>query len=224
MYGDPAQGSFAGEIREGPDRQLYQWVEGTDGLGQPFGFWKAIKRAAGAVRQAAGDVVGVVDPVKRLFGMVVASNKAVAKHVPIPRHFLDKLHEYAAHSRQDGAILQRALRRKPKFYKGGWIMRLQPQAGAMTLDRAVFFTGSLSVRTYIHELVHVDQYRRLGVTAFLVSFFGISAVTVLKRLLQRKPLQVMKSSPHEKQAYAIDHRFAQWCCSRYTECGYCRDV
>ncbi|MDZ7361172.1 MAG: hypothetical protein ONB46_10650 [candidate division KSB1 bacterium] len=40
---EPDVGSFVGEIRQAPDGQLYQWVEGIDGFGNPFGFWKAIK-------------------------------------------------------------------------------------------------------------------------------------------------------------------------------------
>ena len=38
-----------GEIRQGSDGQLYQWVEGIDGLGNPIGFWNILKRL---VRQA----------------------------------------------------------------------------------------------------------------------------------------------------------------------------
>lgn len=33
-----------GEIAQGPDGNLYQWVQGVDGLGNPFGFWKQIRR------------------------------------------------------------------------------------------------------------------------------------------------------------------------------------
>ena len=39
---------------------------------------------------------------------------------------------------------------------------------------------------FAHELVHVTQYRRLGVTGFLLSYFGMSALTVLRRAIQRK--------------------------------------
>ena len=31
---------YLGETRMGPDGNLYQWVEGIDGLGNPIGFWK----------------------------------------------------------------------------------------------------------------------------------------------------------------------------------------
>ena len=37
---------FFGEIAEAADGNLYQWVQGVDGLGSPFGFWKRIKRLA----------------------------------------------------------------------------------------------------------------------------------------------------------------------------------
>jgi hypothetical protein len=44
-------GSYVGETRRGPDGQLYEWVEGVDGLGNPIGFWK---KAFKAVGKAAG--------------------------------------------------------------------------------------------------------------------------------------------------------------------------
>jgi len=33
-----------GEVVEGPDGMLYEWVEGVDGLGNPVGFWKSLRR------------------------------------------------------------------------------------------------------------------------------------------------------------------------------------
>ena len=48
------EGDFIGEVREGPDGNLYQWEEGVDGLGNLIGFWRAIGKAAGAVSRATG--------------------------------------------------------------------------------------------------------------------------------------------------------------------------
>ncbi len=45
------EGDYIGEIRQGPDGNLYQWEEGVDGFGNPIGFWKFIKRAAPIARQ-----------------------------------------------------------------------------------------------------------------------------------------------------------------------------
>jgi hypothetical protein len=39
-------GGYLGEVRQGLDGHLYQWVEGIDGLGNPIGFWKKLKRFA----------------------------------------------------------------------------------------------------------------------------------------------------------------------------------
>ena len=37
---------YLGEVRQGPDGSLYEWVQGVDGLGNPIGFWKKwIKKA-----------------------------------------------------------------------------------------------------------------------------------------------------------------------------------
>lgn len=45
---------YLGEVRQGPDGNLYQYVQGVDGLGNPIGgFWRKIKRLARkAVRRA----------------------------------------------------------------------------------------------------------------------------------------------------------------------------
>ncbi|MDX2056239.1 MAG: hypothetical protein SFV24_00425 [Gemmatimonadales bacterium] len=54
MHGDLMGTGYLGELREAPDGQLYQWVEGVDGLGNPVGFWKALRRRVrGAVRRLA---------------------------------------------------------------------------------------------------------------------------------------------------------------------------
>jgi len=232
-------GHYVGEVRYGPDGQLYEWVEGVDGLGNPIGFWKAVKaagraigkaagavgrtvgKAAGAVAKgvgkAAGAVVGFLDPIKRLFQIVVATNVRSARRVRVPRHFYRKVVRYARANPRDGRILMSALRRRPRFYRGGWVIGIQRGASAMTLGRRVFFR-KLTPAVFAHELVHVVQYRRLGVTGFLLSYFGISALTVLRRMIQRKPLNAMRSSPHERQAYAIGGRFAAWCTANATRC------
>jgi hypothetical protein len=35
-------GNYVGEVRRGPDGQVYQWVEGVDGLGNPIDFFKKL--------------------------------------------------------------------------------------------------------------------------------------------------------------------------------------
>lgn len=52
-------GSHVGEIREGPDGQLYEWVEGVDGLGNPIGFWKVFKKIARAALPFTKFIPGV---------------------------------------------------------------------------------------------------------------------------------------------------------------------
>jgi len=51
-------GSYMGEIREGPDGQLYEWVQGVDGLGNPNGFWKKAFKVVKDVGKGALKVVG----------------------------------------------------------------------------------------------------------------------------------------------------------------------
>ena len=45
---------YLGEVRQGPDGNLYQYVQGVDGLGNPIGgFWSRVKRwTRRAVRRA----------------------------------------------------------------------------------------------------------------------------------------------------------------------------
>jgi hypothetical protein len=42
-----------GEVRQGPDGNLYQYVQGVDGLGNPIGFWRRLKRLARRVVRKA---------------------------------------------------------------------------------------------------------------------------------------------------------------------------
>ena len=46
-----------GEIREGPDGGTYQWVHRVDGLGNPIGFWRALRRVGNRFRKFAQRVV-----------------------------------------------------------------------------------------------------------------------------------------------------------------------
>lgn len=61
-------GSYVGEVRRGPDGQVYQWVEGVDGLGNPIGFWKGLKSLVSKALPIAkmipglGPIIGAVKP------------------------------------------------------------------------------------------------------------------------------------------------------------------
>ena len=83
-------------------------------------------------------------------------------------------------------------------------------AAAMTLDTSIFVTGQLSLKTYTHELVHVTQYGSMTSAAFLASYFGLCAITIARYLINREPLNMMRSSPHEEQAYQLARRFQNW--------------
>ena len=150
------------------------------------------------------------DPLAGIFEAAIQSNRAMAERISIPDLYRRKLLEYAEDEWLDGAILLRALERSPRFYKGGWILDVQTEAQAMTLDNYVFVEGDLDIGTYIHELVHVTQYALTGRTHFLTSYFGLSALTIAKRFVMRKPIEMMKSSPHENQAYELEQRFLEW--------------
>jgi hypothetical protein len=67
---------YLGEVRQAPDGRLYQWVEGVDGLGNPVGFWKRLKRRA---RRAAPYLVPG--------GAAVAIGRRLLRQAPV-RGFL----------------------------------------------------------------------------------------------------------------------------------------
>jgi hypothetical protein len=49
-----------GEVRAGPDGHLYQWVQGVDGLGNPIGFWRGLRRLAQRARSFARRALPIV--------------------------------------------------------------------------------------------------------------------------------------------------------------------
>jgi hypothetical protein len=150
------------------------------------------------------------DPLAGVFEGVIQTNRAMATRITIPSHYREKLIAYAADNPLDGAMLLPGLLRAPAYYNGGWILDVQTNAKAMTLDDYVFVDGDLDIGTYVHEMVHVTQYAALGRTAFLTSYFGLSALTIAKRFIMREPINMMRSSPHENQAYDLEQRFLTW--------------
>jgi hypothetical protein len=155
-------------------------------------------------------VSGASDPIGLIFAKVVASNIASASAISVPARYLTLLGAYAAANPADGAILTGGSGRSPTYYSGGWILDIQTAAKAMTLDSSVFVRGELDLRTYIHEMVHVNQYGKLGPSLFLASYFGLSAAEIALRLVMHRPLDPMTASPQEQEAYAIDDRFMTW--------------
>lgn len=157
-------------------------------------------------------VEALSDPIGPIFQTVVVSNVAMSAPISIPNIWEVALSDYADAEPGDGIFLQFALALNPDFHRGGWIMDLQPEAAAMTLDEDVFIPAGkkLSLSTYIHEMVHVFQYNAIGTTPFLTSYFGLSAITIAYRFIRQEDLEVMESSPHEEQAYNVESRFEDW--------------
>jgi hypothetical protein len=134
--------------------------------------------------------------------------RASATKITMPQGHIDALKKYARSNPDDGRLLLNALDQDPSFYKGGWLLDAQGDAEAITFGNSIFFNASPpSTRTFIHEMVHIDQYDRLGRSAFLASYFGLSLATIIKRAIAGEPIEVMQSSPHEREAYALEKRF-----------------
>lgn len=163
------------------------------------------------LRCLASEIPNPIDiPLLPVLAAVVAANLAASTPIAIPPRYENRLLAYSAANPSDGRWLRMGLARCPRYRSGGPILRLQPHAKAMTLDKNVFVDGALDINTYIHEMVHVAQYKLLGVGPFLVSYFGLSGLTILTRWLQGVPINMMRSSPHENQAYDIASRFMTW--------------
>jgi hypothetical protein len=134
--------------------------------------------------------------------------KASATRITMPQGHIDALKRYAQANKEDGRILLNALDQDPNFYKGGWLLGMQGDAEAITFGNSIFFKDSPpTVQTFVHEMVHIDQYDRIGRSAFLASYFGMSLATIIKRAIAGDPIEPMKSSPHEREAYALEARF-----------------
>jgi hypothetical protein len=97
--GGPGDG-VPGEVRQGPDGRLYQWVEGYDGLGDPVGFWSLIPAVAKTVlpvvasrilpkllsaggRGAAGQVLRRILPQASRFVQQIAPTMPVVPPIPV---------------------------------------------------------------------------------------------------------------------------------------------
>jgi hypothetical protein len=66
---------YPDEVRQGPDGNLYQWVEGVDGLGNPIGAWRRVGRALRRVAR------GIRRGVRRAAGIA----QRVASAIPLPQ-------------------------------------------------------------------------------------------------------------------------------------------
>ncbi len=164
-----------------------------------------------------GVLDAVTDPLAPAFDVAVSTNVLTSSIVPIPAAYVRCLVEYANARPSDGAVLLVGFVRVPTYHSGGWILRVQTGAEAMTLDTDVFVNPPLHIDTYVHEMVHVGQYKFLGKTGFLVSYFGLSAAIIAERFIARRPLNVFSSSPHEMQAYNLEGRFRSWLRSAHPE-------
>jgi hypothetical protein len=60
---------YVGEIRQAPTGDLYEWTEGVDGLGNPVGFWKLLRRMAPRIRTAMRR--GQLLPIARLLPTLI---------------------------------------------------------------------------------------------------------------------------------------------------------
>lgn len=148
--------------------------------------------------------------IEAIFDLVVRTNRLTSSTIAVPERHRQKLQDYAAENADDGRKLLLGFNRGSTYRSGGWILDVQTGAKAMTLDRDVFVNGDLDIGTYVHEMVHVGQYAVLGRTGFLISYFGMSAAEIARRLMHREPLNMMRSSPHEEEAYQIESRFMTW--------------
>lgn len=117
---------------------------------------------------------------------------------------------YSRYNPTDGAKIQAGRFQYPRWHQGGLVLTIQRRAAAMTLGTDIFVrSGHWNEWTYVHELVHVAQYGE-GKVTFLISYFGLAAKEIAKRLLTGKPIDPLTASPYEKEAYGVQNRFMEW--------------
>lgn len=79
-------GNYVGETRRGPDGQIYQWVEGVDGLGNPIGFWKAIRKVVSKAAPLVKFIPGIGPVIDQVRGAV----KGFCRGLPMLRPVVDQ--------------------------------------------------------------------------------------------------------------------------------------
>ncbi len=70
---------YLGEVRQGPDGNLYQYVQGVDGLGNPIGFWRKALRAV----KKLTPIVQRVAPLFGPYGAAIATGLKIAQKAGI---------------------------------------------------------------------------------------------------------------------------------------------
>lgn len=145
-----------------------------------------------------------------LFGAAERLARVRASSLAIPARHISDLRRYAAANEDDGKILENALAQGPSCYHGG-LLRQVSGAEAITFGNSIFFRDCPPTsHTYIHEMVHIHQYRMLGRAAFIASYFGMSLATVVSRFVRGLPINSHRSNPYEEQAYQLEERFRAW--------------
>jgi hypothetical protein len=74
-----------GEVRPGPDGNLYQWVQGIDGLGNPVGFWKFLKRVRRGIHRGIRQVTPLVQQVAPFIPALAPAAAALRFATPLLR-------------------------------------------------------------------------------------------------------------------------------------------
>ncbi len=62
---------YLGEVRQGLDGHLYEWTAGVDGLGNPIGFWKRLRRFARRAARAAAPLLRQALPIVQQFAPLI---------------------------------------------------------------------------------------------------------------------------------------------------------
>ena len=73
-----------GEVRQGPDANLYQWVQGVDGLGNPVGFWRALRRLRRGIRRVARKALPIAQQITSMIPHPAAQTVATALTAATP--------------------------------------------------------------------------------------------------------------------------------------------
>jgi hypothetical protein len=142
----------------------------------------------------------------------VAENRAGAKYFPVPDEWRLLAGTYSLENPDDGKWIRDGIKRMPDFWiGGGLIAHAGSETHAITLDHDVFINpdtyGEPNVDTFVHELIHVAQYGKLGITGFLGSY----AAEFARGFIEEGSFDAAYHDiRHESAAVAIEERFSKW--------------
>jgi hypothetical protein len=171
-----------------------------------------------------------------VFSKVQAINRFGAREVQVPKLWHRLIQEFARQNPKHGNMIIEGLKHNPKLFAGvgsGSYRSTESTTFAHAFDRIasgavlasfgnlitlgnqIFFKGSISISDYVHELVHVAQYSKLGTCRFLGRYTADFVRSIVSTAKERGKLNWWKAGSWSEDskssgAYTIEKAFSKW--------------